>query len=88
MKPLVSLGFTYLRNRCCLLRTRAGPINRLVVAVKDVGVEVCAIWPHDCPDLGIDLDLGKDLVIVGDLFEHRAPEEGSQVNGSFGPVGE
>jgi hypothetical protein len=59
-----------------------------MVAVKYVRIEVCAIWPGNRPDLRIGLNLGENLIIVGDFFERRAPEEGRQVDDAFGSVRE
>jgi hypothetical protein len=56
--------------------------------VKHIRVEVGPVGPGDCPALGIYPDLRKDVVIVRDFLEHRAPEEGSQIYHTLRPVGE
>jgi hypothetical protein len=36
----------------------------------------------------IDFDLSEQLVVICDVFEHGAPEEGGKVYYAVGPVGE
>jgi hypothetical protein len=47
-----------------------------MVAVKDIRVEVCAVWPGNSPNLGVDSDPPENLIVVGDSFKRWTPKEG------------
>lgn len=71
-----------------LAATRTCRVCRLMVSVKHVGIEVCSVWPCNRPDLRIYVDLGEEIIVVGQSYKCGAPQEWREVNYPFGPVGE
>jgi hypothetical protein len=63
-------------------------LGGLVVTVEDIRVQIGAIWPGDRPDVRVNSDLCKQIVVPGDLLEYWTPQQGHQIDHALGSVRE
>ena len=54
--------------------------------MEDVGVQVGAVWPNDCPQLLIHPHLPEELRILAQRLEDRAPEVVCEINLAGAPI--
>jgi hypothetical protein len=63
-----------------------GRLSWVEVAVEDVWVHVGPVWPHDRPQLLVDMHLGEQLGILAKRLEHRTPELAVEIDLPLGAI--